>query len=108
MDARSDQFSFGVMLYELLTRLRPFEKASKTETLASILRDDPPPPSAINEAIPRDLDRIVSRCLAKNPRAMRDARSRERLSARSAITSRSRRSSGARSRSRCAGRNHRR
>jgi Flp pilus assembly protein TadD/TolB-like protein len=68
MDARSDQFSFGVMLYELLTRIRPFEKASKTETLASILRDDPPPPSAVNEAIPRELDRIVSRCLAKSPR----------------------------------------
>jgi len=68
MDARSDQFSFGVMLYELLTRTRPFEKASKTETLASILRDDPPAPSAVNEAVPHDLDRIVSRCLAKNPR----------------------------------------
>ncbi len=68
MDARSDQFSFGVMLYELLTRTRPFEKASKTETLAAILRDDPPPPSAVNPAIPRDLDRIVCRCIAKNPR----------------------------------------
>ena len=68
MDARSDQFSFGVMLYELLTRVRPFEKASKTETLASILRDDPPVPSSVNEAIPRELDRIITRCLAKNPR----------------------------------------
>ena len=68
MDARSDQFSFGVLLYELLTRERPFEKASKTETLAAILRDDPPPPSVVNEVIPRDLDRIVARCLAKNPR----------------------------------------
>lgn len=68
MDGRSDQFSFGVMLYELLAYVRPFEKGSKTETLASILRDEPPPPSALNEAIPHDLDRIVSRCLAKSPR----------------------------------------
>ena len=68
MDARADQFSFGVMLYELLTRVRPFEKETKTETLASILRDQIPPPSAINEAIPRELDRIIARCLAKIPR----------------------------------------
>jgi len=39
MDARSDQFSFGVMLYEMLTRVRPFERDSCTETLAAILRD---------------------------------------------------------------------
>lgn len=68
MDARSDQFSFGVMLYEMITRLRPFERASKPETLAAILRDDPPPPSSVDGAIPRELDRIVLRCLEKNPR----------------------------------------
>jgi tetratricopeptide (TPR) repeat protein len=68
MDPRSDQFSFGVMLYEMITRTRPFERESRTETLAAILRDDPPPPSAVNETISRDLDRIVSRCLAKHPR----------------------------------------
>jgi serine/threonine-protein kinase len=68
MDARSDQFSFAVMLYEMITRVRPFERESRTETLAAILRDDPPPPSSINDAISRDLDRIVTRCLAKNPR----------------------------------------
>ena len=68
MGPRSDQFSFGVMLYEMITRARPFERESRTETLAAILRDDPPPPSAVNEAISRDLDRIVSRCLAKRPR----------------------------------------
>jgi Flp pilus assembly protein TadD/TolB-like protein len=68
MDPRSDQFSFGVMLYEMLTRVRPFERDSRTETLAAILRDDVPPPSSVNEAISRDLDRIVMRCLSRNPR----------------------------------------
>jgi tetratricopeptide (TPR) repeat protein len=68
MDYRSDQFSFGVMLYEMLTRVRPFDRDSKAETMAAIIRDEVPPPSEINEAVIYDLDRIVSRCLAKNPR----------------------------------------
>jgi len=68
MDYRSDQFSFGVVLYEMLTRVRPFDRESKTETMAAILRDDPPPPSSINDEVPYDLDRLVSRCLAKHPR----------------------------------------
>ena len=68
MDGRSDQFSFGVMLYEMITRVRPFERDSRTETLAAILRDDAPPPSQVNETIARDLDRIVARCLEKQPR----------------------------------------
>jgi serine/threonine-protein kinase len=68
MDARSDQFSFGVMLYEMITRVRPFERDSRTETLAAILRDDVPPPSSVDESISRDLDRIVTRCLSRNPR----------------------------------------
>jgi tetratricopeptide (TPR) repeat protein len=68
MDARSDQFSFGVMLYEMLTRVRPFERETRTETLAAILRDDPAPMSEVNDGISRDLERIVSRCLAKHPR----------------------------------------
>ena len=68
MDPRSDQFSFGVMLHEMITRVRPFERESRTETLAAILRDEPPAPSTVNEAIGRDLDRIVMRCLAKHPR----------------------------------------
>jgi tetratricopeptide (TPR) repeat protein len=67
MDSRSDQFSFGVMLYEMLTRVRPFDRESKAESMAAIIRDDIEPPSSINEAVTYDLDRIVSRCLAKNP-----------------------------------------
>ena len=68
MDYRSDQFSFGVVLYEMLTRVRPFDRASKVETMAAIIRDEVEPPSSVEESIPYDLDRIVSRCLAKNPR----------------------------------------
>jgi serine/threonine-protein kinase len=68
MDARSDQFSFGVMLYEMLTRVRPFDRPTKTETLAAILRDQALPPSSVREEVPVDIDRIVSRCLSKDPR----------------------------------------
>jgi serine/threonine protein kinase/tetratricopeptide (TPR) repeat protein len=68
MDHRSDQFSFGVMLYEMLTRTRPFEAPTKAEMVAAIMRDTPKPPSDLNEAVPPDLDRLVSRCLAKQPR----------------------------------------
>ena len=68
MDYRSDQFSFGVMLFEMLTRIRPFDMETKPETMAAIIRAEIEPPSAHNEAVPYDLDRIVARCLAKNPR----------------------------------------
>src|SRR5436190_5958022 len=68
MDYRSDQFSFGVMLYEMLTRRRPFDRESKPETMTAIIRDEIPPPSHFNEFVPRELDRIVMRCLAKQPR----------------------------------------
>src|SRR6185436_2425007 len=56
MDYRSDQFSFGVMLYELLTRRRPFDRESKPETMTAIIRDDAPPPTEILA-----LNRIVTR-----------------------------------------------
>jgi Flp pilus assembly protein TadD/TolB-like protein len=68
MDACSDQFSFGTLLYELLTRVRPFERETKPETMAAIIRENPPPPSSIDATLDRDLDRILARCLAKNPR----------------------------------------
>ena len=63
MDYRSDQFSFAVMLYEMLTRSRPFDRESKPETMTAIIRDDVPPPTEILA-----LNRIVTRCLAKQPR----------------------------------------
>src|SRR5688572_13857285 len=68
-DYRSDQFAFGVILYELLTRRRPFDRETKPETMAAIIREDPPPPSSSHHEIPDELDRLVMRCLQKEPRA---------------------------------------
>jgi tetratricopeptide (TPR) repeat protein/TolB-like protein len=64
-DFRSDQFSFGAMVYELLARRHPFQRSSIAETLAAILREEPPPLHELDSSIPAELGRIVSRCLAK-------------------------------------------
>jgi serine/threonine-protein kinase len=67
LDARSDLFSFGVLLYELLTGKRPFAGATSTDLLTAILRDRPVPPSALVPEVPADLSALVERCLAKDP-----------------------------------------
>jgi eukaryotic-like serine/threonine-protein kinase len=67
VDARSDIFSFGAVLYEMVTGKRAFMGDSKLSTLASVLHSDPVPPSQIGPAIPRDVERIISRCLRKDP-----------------------------------------
>lgn len=66
-DARSDLFSLGVVLYEMITGVRPFGGNSLGEVCAQILTDEPVPPSKRNPALPTAFDRIVARCLAKNP-----------------------------------------
>jgi serine/threonine protein kinase len=66
-DARSDIFSFGAILYELLTGRRAFDGASLTDINAAILRDDPPDISQIDPTIPVGLEHIVRHCLEKNP-----------------------------------------
>ena len=66
-DGRSDLFSLGVVLYEMLTGVRPFAGNSLGEVCAQILTTNPIPPSALNPAVPAALDRILARCLAKNP-----------------------------------------
>jgi serine/threonine protein kinase/tetratricopeptide (TPR) repeat protein len=66
VDFRSDQFSLGVILYEMLSGRMPFNEASAAETLAAIIRHDAPPIPAVND-VPSELQRIVDRCLAKDP-----------------------------------------
>jgi len=66
-DGRSDLFSLGVVLYEMITGVRPFVGNSLGEVCAQILTADPVPPSKRNPAVPAAFDRIIARCLAKNP-----------------------------------------
>jgi len=65
VDHRTDIFSFGVLLYQMFTGRLPFEGATLTDKLSSILRDNPEPIVAQNPAAPPELERIVRRCLEK-------------------------------------------
>lgn len=67
VDARSDVFSFGALLYEMLTARRPFAGESKLDTVSAILRDQPAPLSGSRKDIPGELEEILARCLAKTP-----------------------------------------
>ncbi len=66
-DARSDLFAFGAVLYEMLTGERAFAGATTGESLAAILRDQPPDVSAKAPGVSPATDRLVSRCLQKSP-----------------------------------------
>ena len=66
-DYRSDQFSFGTILYEMATGRSAFGRASPVETLSAILKEQPVPASTVNPAAPERLSSIISRCLAKDP-----------------------------------------
>ena len=66
-DSRSDQFSFGVVLYEMLTGRRAFNRPTAVETLSAIIRDDPPQVGLLNPSVPAPVRWIVDRCLAKTP-----------------------------------------
>ncbi len=68
VDARSDVFSAGVVLYELLTGERPFQGASAVDLISSILRDTPPSVTELRADLPPHLGRILRRCLEKEPR----------------------------------------
>ena len=67
LDYRSDQFALGLVMYELVTRTRPFERATTAQTLAATIDEDPAPIDALNPEAPAHLAAIVSRCLAKDP-----------------------------------------
>ena len=68
VDARSDVFSAGVVLYELLAGERPFRGASAVDLISSILRDTPPSVTELRADLPPHLGRILRRCLEKEPR----------------------------------------
>jgi hypothetical protein len=67
LDHRTDIFSFGAILYEMLTGQHAFRGDSQVETMNAILKDDPPEFAEINPNLPIALDRIVRRCLEKLP-----------------------------------------
>jgi serine/threonine protein kinase/Flp pilus assembly protein TadD len=67
VDHRSDIFSLGVLFYEMLTGARPFAGESPASILSAILRDSPQSLTELSPAVPRDLAKIIKRCLAKDP-----------------------------------------
>jgi serine/threonine-protein kinase len=68
VDARSDVFSLGVVLYQMVTGERPFQGASAVDMISSILRDTPPSVTDRRGNLPTHLARILRRCLEKDPR----------------------------------------
>jgi eukaryotic-like serine/threonine-protein kinase len=67
LDGRSDIFSFGAVLYELISGQKAFEGDSKVSTLAAILKQEPKPISQLVSGIPPILEKTINRCLRKNP-----------------------------------------
>ncbi len=66
VDARSDIFSFGAVFYEMVTGQRAFHGGSTMSTLTAILRDEPQPAGQLAEGVPRELERVIARCLRKD------------------------------------------
>lgn len=76
VDARSDLFSFGVLMYEMFTGHSPFKRHNWLTSLVGVLRDQPPPPRALRPELPAELTELIEGLLAKDPRDRpRDARS---------------------------------
>lgn len=66
-DARSDLFSFGAILFEMLSGKRAFHGETPADTMSAILKEDPPQLSETGRTVPPGLERIVNHCLEKNP-----------------------------------------
>jgi eukaryotic-like serine/threonine-protein kinase len=66
-DARTDIFSFGAILYEMLTGRRAFQRETSAETMTAILKEEPPEISTLTAGIPPSLERVVNHCLEKSP-----------------------------------------
>jgi WD40 repeat protein/tRNA A-37 threonylcarbamoyl transferase component Bud32 len=66
-DARSDVYSLGALLYELVTGRPPFQASTTLETLKLVLESDPIPPRRFNPALPLDLETVCLKCLEKDP-----------------------------------------
>jgi serine/threonine protein kinase len=67
IDSRSDIFSFGAVLYEMTTGRRAVSGTTMMSTLAAVIIHDPPPATAIAVEVPVEMERIISRCLPKDP-----------------------------------------
>jgi len=65
LDARTDLFSLGTVIYEMATGKTPFGGGSTADVFVALLREDPPPVSTVNPAMPKRLDAIVAKLLAK-------------------------------------------
>ena len=85
VDFRADQFSFGAVIYELLTGRRAFDRPSMIETLSAIIRDDPDRVSSIRPSVSASFERVIDRCLAKEPSQRFDS-TRELATALEALT----------------------
>jgi eukaryotic-like serine/threonine-protein kinase len=66
-DERSDIFSFGAVFYEMITGQRPFGGDTQAAVLAALMKDQPPPMTQTVPGVPRQLERIVRKCLEKKP-----------------------------------------
>ncbi len=67
IDARTDIFAFGAVVYEMATGKKAFEGKTSASVMAAILKDEPPAMSSLTPMTPPALDRVVKRCLAKDP-----------------------------------------
>lgn len=67
VDARADIFSFGTVLYEMVTGCRAFQGDTRASTLAAVLKEEPTPAGQIASGLPREVERLIRRCLHKDP-----------------------------------------